>query len=183
MAIARWKLYLPKLLGVLVVAGISFGVVLLIVTLYAAGVYLPFLGSGRTLTRHEIDVAQLYSYELAWLRWARAAAVAVMAVALTVQAVAADEIEAGVRLPVGTTPAQAAAVALASARWRSLHRPPLIRAGATAATVAAAVEKAKTDRPELFIVDLMMEEVDSGTSLVKELRALGDAVATDLAEH
>ena len=30
--------------------------------------------------------------------------------------------------------------------------------------------------PDLVLVDLMMEEVDSGTSLVKDLRALGDPV-------
>ena len=29
-------------------------------------------------------------------------------------------------------------------------------------------------RPDLLIVDLMMEEVDAGTSFVKELRALGN---------
>jgi DNA-binding response OmpR family regulator len=32
----------------------------------------------------------------------------------------------------------------------------------------------KGQRPDLIIVDLMMEEVDSGTSLVKELRLLGN---------
>jgi two-component system alkaline phosphatase synthesis response regulator PhoP len=31
-------------------------------------------------------------------------------------------------------------------------------------------------RPDLVMVDLMMEEVDSGTSLVKEIRAVGDPV-------
>ena len=31
----------------------------------------------------------------------------------------------------------------------------------------------KRDRPDLVIVDLMMEEVDSGTSFVKELRLVG----------
>ncbi len=36
----------------------SFRTVVLIVLLYAALVYLPFLGSGRTLTRHEVDIAQ-----------------------------------------------------------------------------------------------------------------------------
>lgn len=30
-------------------------------------------------------------------------------------------------------------------------------------------------RPDLIIVDLMMEEVDAGTSFVKELRALGNS--------
>jgi DNA-binding response OmpR family regulator len=32
----------------------------------------------------------------------------------------------------------------------------------------------RTKRPDLLIVDLMMEEVDSGTSFVKELRLLGN---------
>jgi CheY-like chemotaxis protein len=32
----------------------------------------------------------------------------------------------------------------------------------------------KTKRPDLVIVDLMMEEVDTGTSFVKELRLLGN---------
>jgi len=36
----------------------SFKIVLLIIVLYAAAIYLPFLGSGRTLTRHEVDVTQ-----------------------------------------------------------------------------------------------------------------------------
>ena len=31
----------------------------------------------------------------------------------------------------------------------------------------------KKDKPDLIIVDLMMEEVDAGTVLVKELKALG----------
>jgi CheY-like chemotaxis protein len=31
----------------------------------------------------------------------------------------------------------------------------------------------KSEKPDLVIVDLMMEEVDSGTSFVKEIRALG----------
>jgi DNA-binding response OmpR family regulator len=31
----------------------------------------------------------------------------------------------------------------------------------------------KEHRPDLLIVDLMMEEVDAGTALVKELKALG----------
>lgn len=33
----------------------------------------------------------------------------------------------------------------------------------------------KNCRPDLVLVDLMMEEVDSGVNLVKEMRALGDA--------
>jgi|NGEPerStandDraft_6_1074524.scaffolds.fasta_scaffold392267_2 DNA-binding response OmpR family regulator len=32
----------------------------------------------------------------------------------------------------------------------------------------------KQQNPDLLIVDLMMEEVDAGTSLVKELKALGN---------
>jgi len=32
----------------------------------------------------------------------------------------------------------------------------------------------KETQPDLLIVDLMMEEVDAGTSLVRELRALGN---------
>lgn len=31
----------------------------------------------------------------------------------------------------------------------------------------------KTEKPDMVIVDLMMEEVDSGTNFVKEIRALG----------
>ncbi len=34
----------------------------------------------------------------------------------------------------------------------------------------------RTHHPDLVIVDLMMEEVDAGTNLVKELRALGQEV-------
>ena len=33
----------------------------------------------------------------------------------------------------------------------------------------------KESAPDFIIVDLMMEEIDSGTSLVKELKALGNA--------
>lgn len=36
------------------------------------------------------------------------------------------------------------------------------------------LELFRTRRPDLVIVDLMMEEVDSGTSFVKELRLLGN---------
>jgi len=35
------------------------------------------------------------------------------------------------------------------------------------------LKKAKADKPDLIIVDLMMEEVDSGTGLVMKLRAAG----------
>ena len=34
----------------------------------------------------------------------------------------------------------------------------------------------KRERPDLILVDLMMEEVDAGTAFVKELRGLGAAV-------
>lgn len=34
----------------------------------------------------------------------------------------------------------------------------------------------KSEEPDLVLVDLMMEEVDAGTSLIKELRALGNDV-------
>ncbi|MBL1218482.1 MAG: response regulator [Planctomycetes bacterium] len=34
----------------------------------------------------------------------------------------------------------------------------------------------RESRPDLVIVDLMMEEIDAGTHFVKELRALGSAV-------
>jgi DNA-binding response OmpR family regulator len=37
------------------------------------------------------------------------------------------------------------------------------------------LRKYKQTNPDLLIVDLMMEEVDAGTSLVKELKALGNA--------
>lgn len=36
------------------------------------------------------------------------------------------------------------------------------------------LEAYRRQRPDLVIVDLMMEEVDSGTSFVKELRLLGN---------
>lgn len=35
------------------------------------------------------------------------------------------------------------------------------------------LQQYKSDKPDLVIVDLMMEEVDSGTNLVKEIKALG----------
>lgn len=43
-----------------------------------------------------------------------------------------------------------------------------------AASGEEGLELFKTRRPDLVIVDLMMEEVDSGTSFVKELRLLGN---------
>lgn len=45
---------------------------------------------------------------------------------------------------------------------------------AEAASAEEGLEVYKSRRPDLVIVDLMMEEVDSGTSLVKELRLLGN---------
>lgn len=41
-----------------------------------------------------------------------------------------------------------------------------------AISAEAALRKFKAERPDLIIIDLMMEEVDSGVSLVKELRLL-----------
>jgi DNA-binding response OmpR family regulator len=43
-----------------------------------------------------------------------------------------------------------------------------------AASGEEGVELYKKRRPDLVIVDLMMEEVDSGTAFVKELRLLGN---------
>ncbi len=43
-----------------------------------------------------------------------------------------------------------------------------------AASGEEGIELFKKKRPDLVIVDLMMEEVDSGTSFVKELRLLGN---------
>jgi DNA-binding response OmpR family regulator len=43
----------------------------------------------------------------------------------------------------------------------------------TANTAEEGLRRYKAERPDLVIVDLMMEEVDSGTSLVKEIKALG----------
>jgi DNA-binding response OmpR family regulator len=44
----------------------------------------------------------------------------------------------------------------------------------TAESAEAALRLYKQQPPDLVIVDLMMEEVDSGTSLVKDLRLLGN---------
>ena len=43
-----------------------------------------------------------------------------------------------------------------------------------AVTAEDGLKKYKSDNPDLLIVDLMMEEVDAGTSFVKELKALGN---------
>jgi DNA-binding response OmpR family regulator len=55
----------------------------------------------------------------------------------------------------------------------------LIIEGAGYATVTAAsaeegLRQYRQSRPDLVIVDLMMEEVDAGMSFVKEIRALGN---------
>ena len=42
-----------------------------------------------------------------------------------------------------------------------------------ARTAEEGLRAAREQRPDLVIVDLMMEEIDSGTSLVREIRALG----------
>ena len=43
-----------------------------------------------------------------------------------------------------------------------------------AASAEAGLKKYKEVKPDLIIVDLMMEEIDSGTHCVKELRLLGN---------
>jgi len=43
-----------------------------------------------------------------------------------------------------------------------------------AASAETGLKKYKETRPDLLIVDLMMEEIDSGTNFVKELRLLGN---------
>ncbi len=45
---------------------------------------------------------------------------------------------------------------------------------AEASTAEEGLKVYKQVNPDLIIVDLMMEEVDAGTSFVKELRALGN---------
>ena len=47
---------------------------------------------------------------------------------------------------------------------------------AGASTAAEALELAKQTSPDLLIVDLMMEQIDSGTHLVSRLRASGSEV-------
>jgi two-component system response regulator MtrA len=46
----------------------------------------------------------------------------------------------------------------------------------TANSAEEGLRKYKAETPDLVIVDLMMEEVDAGTNLVKELKALGNTV-------
>ena len=43
-----------------------------------------------------------------------------------------------------------------------------------AASAETGLKRYRETRPDLVIVDLMMEEIDSGTSFVKELRLLGN---------
>jgi two-component system chemotaxis response regulator CheY len=43
-----------------------------------------------------------------------------------------------------------------------------------AQSAEAGLRKYKETKPDLIIVDLMMEEIDSGTGFVKELRLLGN---------
>ena len=45
-----------------------------------------------------------------------------------------------------------------------------------AQTAEDGLRQYKQSRPDLILVDLMMEEVDSGTNFVKELRVLGNTV-------
>ncbi|HAK94487.1 MAG TPA: response regulator [Planctomycetes bacterium] len=45
-----------------------------------------------------------------------------------------------------------------------------------ASTAEEGLAKFKEQAPDLIIVDLMMEEVDAGTSFVKEIRAAGSQV-------
>lgn len=47
---------------------------------------------------------------------------------------------------------------------------------AEASTAEEGLEVYKKRKPDLVLVDLMMEEVDSGTAFVKELRLLGNQV-------
>lgn len=44
----------------------------------------------------------------------------------------------------------------------------------TASSAEEGLNRYRTDKPDMVIVDIMMEEIDSGLSLVKEIRALGD---------
>ena len=45
-----------------------------------------------------------------------------------------------------------------------------------AGTAEEGLAKFKVQKPDLIIVDLMMEEVDAGVNFVKEVRALGGAL-------
>jgi len=48
----------------------------------------------------------------------------------------------------------------------------------TADSAEAGIKKYKELKPDVVIVDLMMEEVDAGTSFVKEIKALGKTPPT-----
>ncbi len=45
----------------------------------------------------------------------------------------------------------------------------------SASTAEEGLKKYKETQPDLIIVDLMMEEIDAGTSLVRDLKAEGNA--------
>lgn len=45
-----------------------------------------------------------------------------------------------------------------------------------APTAEEGLEKFKEEKPDLIVVDLMMEEVDAGASFVKEVKALGGSI-------
>jgi CheY-like chemotaxis protein len=47
-----------------------------------------------------------------------------------------------------------------------------------AASAEEGIRKFKAERPACILVDLMMEEIDSGTNFVKELRLLGQKPPT-----
>ena len=53
-------------------------------------------------------------------------------------------------------------------------RPPATPSSSAESAEAGSARLSRAARPDVVIVDLMMEEVDSGTSFVKELRALGN---------
>jgi len=46
----------------------------------------------------------------------------------------------------------------------------------TASTAEEGLKVYKKDKPDLVIVDLMMEEIDAGTLFVKEMKALGSEI-------
>ena len=53
---------------------------------------------------------------------------------------------------------------------------PLMRAAGIEDSAEEGLATYRKNAPDLIICDLMMEEVDAGTSLVKELKALGNQV-------
>jgi DNA-binding response OmpR family regulator len=46
---------------------------------------------------------------------------------------------------------------------------------ATAATASEGLQVYRQRAPDLLIIDLMMEEIDSGTNLARELKAMGNS--------